>query len=263
MAVGDQVARAAQEATLAAGDVVLDPFAPAPLDPAALTGTPAERLAQVEAALCAADAHAGRSVRAAKVRWTIEKGTVLAILVEHDLYLARGHASLDAYADDVLHMARGYIYELIADAERLQALRDTGLSDFSDTPLLAAHANVLPPALALEDGGQKARNLLTEVNNSGKKITAAALKTAAKQLGYASVLPAQPRFQELDDTELSEKVTTKLTAAADAAERALALYEEALALGAPPADPARADADLARLTKAGRVLAKQTRTPGE
>ncbi|GHG23723.1 hypothetical protein ACFFSH_39185 [Streptomyces filamentosus] len=80
VAVGDQVARAAQEAALAAGDVVPDPFAPTPLDPAALTGTPAERLAQVEAALHAADARAGRSVRAAKVRWTIEKGTPLAIL---------------------------------------------------------------------------------------------------------------------------------------------------------------------------------------
>ncbi|MFB6833383.1 hypothetical protein [Streptomyces hydrogenans] len=70
-----------------------------------------------------------------------------------------------------------------------------------------------------------------------------------------------PVLVDVDDG-LAEKITAKLAAAADAAERALALYEEALALGGPPADPARAEADLARLAKAGRILAKQTRIPG-
>ncbi|WP_432016597.1 hypothetical protein [Streptomyces hydrogenans] len=77
------------------------------------------------------------------------------------------------------------------------------------------------------------------------------------------MLPAQGRSRKLEDQlddGLAEKVTAK--PAAGAAERALALCEEPLALGGPPVDPARAEGDLARLAKAGRVLAKQTRVPG-
>ncbi|MFB8046613.1 hypothetical protein ACFC8F_35550 [Streptomyces hydrogenans] len=79
------------------------------------------------------------------------------------------------------------------------------------------------------------------------------------------MLPAQGRSRKLEDQlddGLAEKVTAKPAAAAGAAERALALYEEPLALGGPPVDPARAEGDLARLAKAGRVLAEQTRIPG-
>ncbi|WP_158718769.1 hypothetical protein [Streptomyces griseus] len=77
---------------------------------------------QVEAALRAADEHAGRSVRAAKVRWTIEKGTALAILVDQGPYLARGHTSLDAYADEVLQINRANVHGTIEAAAMLRAV---------------------------------------------------------------------------------------------------------------------------------------------
>ncbi|MEU2543843.1 hypothetical protein ABZ618_00055 [Streptomyces roseolus] len=259
VAVGDQVARAAQDAALAAGDIVLDPFAPTPLDPATLTGTPAERLAQVEAALRAADAHAGRSVRAAKARWTIEKGTALAILVEHDLYLARGHTSLDAYAEDVLQISRANVYGTIEAAAMLRAVLDAErVSKILDTPPNVSQARALAPVLALTNGEDKAAEVITAIQSNGKKVTAAAITATATRLGYTTP-PAQTRAEELDDGKLAEKVNAKLAAAADAAERALALYDEALALDIEPADQARAEADLARLAKASRILAKYAR----
>lgn len=266
VAVGDQVARVAHQAALAAGDVAADPFAPDPLDPAALTGTPAERLGQVEAALRAADEHAGRSVRAAKARWTIEKGAALKILVDHDLYLARGHVSLDAYATDVLHISRDNVYKTIEAATALRTVLDANrLSKIFYTPPNASQARALAPILALVGGEDLAVKVVTDVQESGKKVTAAAITATAKRLGYTP-LPTETRYEDPDtdllDAEAAEKTNTKLAAAADAAERALALYEEALTLNVPPADQARADADLARLTKAGRVLAKQPRSLG-
>ncbi|MER5740460.1 hypothetical protein ABT117_33005 [Streptomyces sp. NPDC002262] len=259
VAVGDQVARAAQDAALAAGDVVLDPFVPTPLDPATLAGTPVERLAQVEAALRAADAHAGRSVRAAKVRWTIEKGTALAILVEHDLYTAAGFTSLDAYATEVLHISRDNVYKTIEAAAALRAVLDAErVSKIFYTPPNVSQAKALAPLLALDAGEDKAVKVVTEVQAGGKKLTAAAIIATAVRLGYTTS-PAQIRAEELDDGKLAEKVNAKLAAAADAAERALALYDEALALDVEPAERARADADLARLAKASRILAKYAR----
>ncbi|MFK3735016.1 hypothetical protein ACI2LJ_32655 [Streptomyces sp. NPDC088090] len=251
-------------AAIAAGDVVL-----APLDPAALTGTPAERLAQVEAALRAADAHAGRSVRAAKVRWTIEKGTALAILVEHDLYTAAGFTWLDAYATEVLHISRDNVYKTIEAATVLRAVLDAErVSKIFYTPPNVSQAKALAPLLALDAGEDKAVKVVTEIQASGKKLTAAAITATAARLGY-TLPPVGDRYEETDadlleqfHDEAGEKANAKMAAAADAAERALALYEEALALGVPPAEQARADADRARLTKAGRILAKQNRAPG-
>ncbi|MEU3633009.1 hypothetical protein AB0F34_20820, partial [Streptomyces fradiae] len=254
---------AANRAAVAAGDIAPDPFTPQPLDAAALTGTPAERLALVEAALRAADDHAADSVKAAKIRWTIEKGAALKILVDQHLYTARGHTSLATYADEVLHTSRDNVYKTIEAADALRTvLAATRVSKIFDTPPNASQAKVLAPVLALDSGEDKAVEILIDIKTSGKKPTASALKAAAKRLGYTAAIPTPTPGADTDDAQRRTEANRKMTAAADAAERALALYEEALALGVTPAHPARADADLARLTRAGRVLAKQTRLPG-
>ncbi|MFD5110341.1 hypothetical protein [Streptomyces cinereoruber] len=201
VAVGDQVALAAHQAALAAGDITPDPFTPQPLDAATLTGTPAERLALVEAALRAADDHATGSVKAAKARWTIEKGAALRILVDQDLYTARGHASLAAYADEVLHTSRDNVYKTIEAAEALRAiLAAPRVSKIFDTPPNASQAKALVPVLALDSGEDKAVEIVTDVKTSGRKLTAAALTAAARRLGYAPPRPA-PKSDDGQDHE--------------------------------------------------------------
>ncbi|MFC8765841.1 hypothetical protein ACFUAG_34710 [Streptomyces sp. NPDC057193] len=265
VAVGDQVAQAANRAAVAAGDIAPDPFTPQPLDAATLTGTPAERLAQVEAALRAADDHAAGSVRAAKTRWTIEKGAALEVLVDQDLYTARGYTSLDAYADQVLHISRDSVYKTIEAAKALRAvLAAPRVSKIFYTPPNASQAKALAPVLALDSGEDKAVEVVTDVQASGKKATAAALTAAAKRLGYTLPRPApKTGNDQMSEQQRREEAGRRLTAAADLAARALAQYEDALAVGAAPADPERAAADLARLNRIGRTLAKQTRLPGD
>ncbi|MFE1578682.1 SGNH/GDSL hydrolase family protein [Streptomyces fradiae] len=166
VAVGDQVAQAANRAAVAAGDIAPDPFTPQPLDAAALTGTPAERLALVEAALRAADDHAADSVKAARIRWTIEKGAALKILVDQVLYTARGHTSLATYADEVLHTSRDNVYKTIEAADALRTvLAATRVSKILDTPPNASQAKVLAPVLCIttisdvcQNGSIKTRN---------------------------------------------------------------------------------------------------------
>ncbi|MGW0121738.1 hypothetical protein [Streptomyces sp. NPDC003327] len=263
MAVGDQVSEAASNAVALAGGIAVDSFIPTPLDPETVTGTPAERLAKVEAALRAADEHAARSVRAAKIRWTIESGAALKILVDDDLYTARGYTSLDAYADEILHISRTNVYKTIEAGVALQAvLAARQVSKIFDTPPNASQARALLPVLALTDGEDKAVNVIADVKASGKKLTAAAIKAAAQRLGYTAAIPSPASGADADDAARRTEAGRRLTAAADAAERALALYEEVLTADVPPADADRAAADLARLAKAGRVLAKQTRIPG-
>lgn len=120
-----------------------------------------------------------------------------------------------------------------------------------------------------QNGGRGRRRaegpgLLTEAKATGKKLTAAALKAVAKRLGYATATAPAPESADTPQAEQRrrEEAGRKLTAAADAAERALALYEAVLAAGVAPADTERAAADLARLTRTGRVLSKQNRLPG-
>jgi len=99
--------------------------------------------------------------------------------------------------------------------------------------------------------------VVTAIQASGKKPTAAAITVTVKQLGCSStsLAQAQARVQELDGEELGEKGTAKLTAAADAPECALALYEEALTLGGPPAHPVRlGGGGLARLTPGSGIM---------
>ncbi|MFE3126309.1 hypothetical protein ACFXHD_23135 [Streptomyces hydrogenans] len=257
--VGDQVARVAQQAALAAGDVVPDPFAPAPLDPDTVTGTPEEQLATVTAAMRRAKATASTSAKAARARLTIELGAALDIAVDRSLYKAGGYPSVEAYAEAEIDLNRQYIYELIADSRRMREVMAAGLSEFSDSPPLASHAKVLAPLVAQDDGPVKAQKVLTAAKESGK-VTAASLKAAAARLGYAAAdLSAHAQRQEPFDNELAAKANAKLAAAADAAERALALYDEFLVLDALPADQARADTDLARLSKAARTLARHAR----
>ncbi|MFB7452930.1 hypothetical protein [Streptomyces sp. NPDC056194] len=264
VAVGDQVAEAASNAVALAGGMAVDSFIPTPLDPETVTGTPAERLAKVEAALRAADEHAARSVRAAKIRWTIESGAALKILVDDDLYTARGYTSLDAYADEVLHISRTNVYKTIeAGAALRTVLSARRVSKIFDTPPNASQARALVPVLGLTDGEGKAVNVITDVKASGKKLTAAAITAAAKRLGCTGpVIPSPAPSTDAVDAERRAEAGRRLAAAADAAERVLALYEEVLVADIAPADADRAAADLTRLAKAGRVLAKQTRIPG-
>ncbi|MFD7576109.1 hypothetical protein ACFV6U_37250, partial [Streptomyces sp. NPDC059810] len=243
-----------------------DPFAPRPLDPDKVTGTPAERLAIVEDALRAAKlAHDG-SERAARNRFVIEAGAAYEILVVDDLYKARGYASLDAYAGDVLKVSRDQVYKTIDAANALRpVLASARLSKIFDSPPNASQAKAIAPVLAFV-GEEQAAEVVTAVKTSGKKVTAAALTAQVKRLGYARPAPGQDRAVEdqaaVEEHRRAIEAGRKLTAAADLVARARALYEEAVREDVAPVDLGAATTDVHRMARDARILGKQTRVPG-
>lgn len=120
--------------------------------------------------------------------------------MDQHLDTARGHTSLATYADEVLHTSRDNVYKTIEAAEILRTvLAAPRVSKIFDTPPNASQAKALAPVLALDSGEDKAVEILTDIQASGKKPTAAALAAAAKRLGYTATIPTPASGTDADD----------------------------------------------------------------
>jgi hypothetical protein len=182
------------QATEKKAPAVTDPFAPDPVDPAAVTGTDEERLTVFEAAMQAAQDRAESSLKAARARFVVEAGTALRAIRDDDLYLLR-NASFEEYVVQRWQMDRTRAYQLIDAAPTM-----TVLSKIFDTAPVESHARVLAPVLA-EHGEQAVREVVAAARQEGK-LTAAAMKDTAKRLNYIAVpapeqaVPTQPASGE-------------------------------------------------------------------
>lgn len=243
------------------------PYNANPIDPATLPVDRKERLKAVEAALMSAQRTMTKSVAWSKLRWTVETGVALGVLIGEDLYKEDPEfTSLETYADNRLHLSRGHVYELIEDASRLLAVAP--LSEISDKPFNPSQAKVLAPLMEVysaeggangEIGRTKAELVIADVDATGKKRTATALKKAAEARGFAvEVKPALPPARtsgggksETDGIEDAQVVETDETRALDRL-HGLLLDQESVYDGigdgllslALKADPAAADAIL-------------------
>lgn len=203
------------------------PYNATPIDPASLPVDRKERLKAIEAALMEAEATRSKSVAWSKLRWTVETGVALRVLIEEDLYKEDPEfTSLETYAYNRLHLSRGHVYELVDDAARLLAVAP--LSEISDKPFNASQAKVLAPLMepaaeldSAEAGKTKAELVIEDVAASGKKRTADALRKAAAARGF--VIPETPAVpsarkgsSEKDDIEDAEIVENDGTRALDA-----------------------------------------------
>lgn len=170
----------------------IDPFAPQPVDPAAVTGSAEERLAAFEAAIDRAKDTAGTTLKAARARFVVEAGTALRAIRDEDggLYKVT-HETFEEYIAARWDMDRTRAYQLI-DAAPVMLV----MSKIFDTAPVESHARILSPVLA--DRGEAAvREVVAAVRTAGEKITAAAIREAADRLGYARV-PVQPTGNELE-----------------------------------------------------------------
>jgi len=170
--VGDQVA-AASEAAAAAVPAARQARV---VDPAAVTGSPAEQLAVYEAAIDAAHETARSTLAAAKARYVVEAGTALREIRDRGLYKLT-HADLESYCEERHGITRARIYQIIDAAPVMIAM-----SKFLDTPLVESHARVLEPVMRAH-GVDAARDLVAKAQENGK-VTAAALKQARRDAGY-------------------------------------------------------------------------------
>lgn len=168
----------------------LDPFAPQPVDPAAVTGSAEERLAAFEAAIDRAKEAAGTTLKAARARFVVEAGTALRAIRDEDGGLYKlTHETFEDYITARWDMDRTRAYQLI-DAAPVMLV----MSKIFDTAPVESHARVLAPVY--EGHGEPAvREVYAAVQTKGEKVTAQAFRDAADRLGYARV-PVQPTADE-------------------------------------------------------------------
>lgn len=156
-----------------------DPFAPQPVDPAAVTGSAQERLAAFEAAIDRAKERAGTTLKAARARFVVEAGTALRAIRDEDggLYKVT-HETFEDYISARWDMDRTRAYQLI-DAAPVMLV----MSKIFDTAPVESHARVLAPVL--EGHGEPAvREVVAAARVTGEKVTAAAIREAAGRLHY-------------------------------------------------------------------------------
>lgn len=198
---------------------VPDPFAPQPIDPATVTGTPAERLAAFEAAMDEASDTAGRSLRAAKARFAIEAGTALRAIQKDTLYTEKGFTSFEAYVSERWKMTRARAYQLIEAAPAMLAV-----SNFFDTPPVESQAMALAPVIR-DHGEDAARQVVAAAKQTAGKVTAATLKTVGRALGF---VPAPQTQQQTSTGDESGKEGTGEDPAVLEGLRAIGVLSQAL-----------------------------------
>lgn len=169
-----------------------DPFAPQPVDPAAVTGSAEQRLAVFEAAIDRARETAGTTLKAARARFVVEAGTALRAIRDEDGGLYKvSHETFEEYISARWEMDRTRAYQLIDAAPVMRVM-----SKIFDTAPVESHARVLAPVM--EGHGEPAvREVFAAVRTAGEKVTAKAIREAADRLGYARV-PAQPTGSEAE-----------------------------------------------------------------
>lgn len=167
-----------------------DPFAPQPVDPAAVTGSAEQRLAAFEAAIDRAKETAGTTLKAARARFVVEAGTALRAIRDEDGGLYKlTHETFDEYISSRWDMDRTRAYQLI-DAAPVMLV----MSKIFDTAPVESHARVLAPVLQ-GHGELAVREVFAAVRTTGEKVTAAAIREAADRLHY---LPQQASSEEAE-----------------------------------------------------------------
>lgn len=184
-----------------------DPFAPQPVDPSTVTGTPAQRLAVFEAAIDRAKETAGTTLKAARARFVVEAGTALRAIRDEDggLYKAT-HATFEDYIAARWDMDRSRAYQLI-DAAPVMLV----MSKIFDTAPVESHARVLAPVYE-GHGEPGVREVVAAVRITGEKVTAAAIREAAGRLNYLPP-PATPSDEApppVDHTAMQARALVRL-----------------------------------------------------
>ncbi|WP_143589847.1 hypothetical protein [Streptomyces africanus] len=190
-----------------------DPFAPKPLDPAAVTGTAEERLAAFEQAIDQAQETAGRSLKAARARFVVEAGTALRAIRDEGLFKL-SHETFDEYIAGRWDMDRSRAYQLIDAAPAMLVM-----SKIFDTPPVESQARMLGPVLDAH-GEEAVREVVVAAKQAGPKVTAATLKAAALRLRY---IPSQ------SDGEPEDEPTDPPTEHTPEQARAIVRLEQGLA----------------------------------
>ncbi|MFD8226866.1 hypothetical protein ACFV16_22140 [Streptomyces massasporeus] len=163
----------------AATVAVVDPFAPKLLDPAAVSGTPEQRLAAFEAAIDEAKETAGHSLKAARARFVVEAGTALRAIRDEDggLYKVT-HDRFEDYIRERWEMDRTRAYQLIDAAPAMLVM-----SKIFDTAPVESQARALAPVLEAH-GEVAVREVVAAARQAGDKVTVKVIKEAADRLGY-------------------------------------------------------------------------------
>ncbi|MEU8516386.1 hypothetical protein AB0C76_33105 [Kitasatospora sp. NPDC048722] len=270
---------------------VADPFAPRLLDPEQVTGTPAEQLAVLEAAIETSRSTGLASIARAKFRAEVEIGFLLGVIRDRpDLYVP-AYGTIERYGEQRWGYKRSTLYELMDTAPVRLAIangRVSGNPDTGDRKAIApprraddapAAAPSVQPApviraeisksVALEllpawrDGEDTAVEILADAmkraEQRGKRMTAADVRAAREDWGVEredrGLTPSQEEQRRAVDKTLGDAVAT--------AEKLIDTLDGLAKAGVPPLDAEAAERHVKALRAAGRWLNAKARVPEE
>jgi hypothetical protein len=242
-----------------AADSKVDPAVPAELQVAAsgepspfaggrvlsgedIQGSPEEQLAYVTERLIEID-NLGKRAEDFTI---LNKGVLLEVAQQRELHTVAGHTNFAVWAGGVLDVEPKYVFELLADAERIRAIGALG-PDLAQHLTKANTRKVVSEVIATH-GLEAARAVMTEglaeaARLGKKRPTAAILSDKAKALTTPAI-PTQETRSEISDP--SPATEPPIPPALLALERAAhSVRERVYAPLAPAAVRAAADADAA------------------
>ncbi|GCE01577.1 hypothetical protein [Embleya hyalina] len=204
--VGDQIAAAASSAAA----LVPGARQAQVVDPAGVTGTPAEQLRFYEAAIDAAAENHRNSMAAAKARVTVEIGMALQEIRSRDLYKVT-HATFESYVEQRFQLSRQRAYQILEAAPVMFAL-----TKIFDTPLAESHGRILAPVME-QHGIEAAKAVVAKAQEAGK-VTGASLRDARKAAGFAPepsprAASSNPRSSVFERLQLAQERLTRVSAA--------------------------------------------------
>lgn len=179
--IGDQPGAPMFLAAIPGQAAVSVPAGPDRIDPAAFTGTDAERLEALEGALDQAASRTQAGIDMMKAWLDEQRGTVLREIRDSELYKTKAD-TFEAYVAERWAMSRPRAYALIDAAPVLRVM-----SSIEDTKPAVTQALALTRVYE-RDGEQGVRDVLRETGATakaeGKKVTAAAIKRTVEARGY-------------------------------------------------------------------------------
>lgn len=239
------------------------PGSPAPINPAAYTGTDAERLEALEGALDQASTRAQTGIDMMKAWLDMQRGIVLREIRDSELYKVKAD-TFEQYAQARWQMSRPRAYELITAAPVLMIL-----SGIPDTRPAVSQALALAPAY--EQAGERGvRQVVRQVEaltaETGRKPTAKAYKDVVQALGYrpepvvedpAAVEERERVRRDAEEHDAAQAMNDDLKHAGDLAEELAGLLRDLKAqheAGVRPLDLGRALTDKSKIRRHARGL---------
>lgn len=185
---------------------------PAVFDPATVGGEGTDRLEGLEAVIAAAQEQADRTVRQARDAFILKAGPALRAIRDEEghkwvkddagQWVKDEERTFEGYVRERWGYSRPYAYQIMEAVPVVAAL--SAIADSSKDKINAEHVKQLAPVVR-QHGEDAARRMWEKAKTDRGKVTGAALRAAATELGFVTTgIPVQQQAEPAPPTAKPE-----------------------------------------------------------